>query len=80
VEAGMSRDDAYRVVQRNAMRSWQEEQPFRDVLRSDSEVTAVLDEARIDACFDLKRALANVGRVFDALDEDSDPSAASEVS
>jgi len=80
VEAGMSRDDAYRVVQRNAMRSWQEEQPFRDVLRGDSEVTAVLDEARIDACFDLKRALTNVSRVFDALDEDPDASGTSEVS
>jgi adenylosuccinate lyase len=80
VEAGMSRDDAYRVVQRNAMRSWQEEQPFRDVLRGDAEVTAVLDEARIDACFDLKRSLANVSRVFDALDEDLDASDTSEVS
>jgi len=50
------------------------------VLRGDSEVTAVLDEARIDACFDLKRALTNVSRVFDALDEDPDASGTSEVS
>jgi adenylosuccinate lyase len=69
VEGGRTRDDAYRLVQRNAMRSWQEERPFRDLLAADSEVTATLDEARLDACFDLKRALGNVNRVFDALDE-----------
>jgi adenylosuccinate lyase len=68
VEAGMTRDDAYRVVQRDAMRAWDERRSFRDILRADEEVTRVLDDARLDACFDVKRALANVGRVFDALD------------
>jgi adenylosuccinate lyase len=77
VEAGMTRDDAYRVVQRNAMRAWQEERAFRELLRDDAEVTKVLDEARIDACFDLKRALANTSRVFDALDELDEPDEAS---
>jgi len=69
VESGRTRDDAYRIVQRDAMRSWSEERPFRDVLAADAEVTETLDEARLDACFDLKRALANVNRVFDALDD-----------
>jgi adenylosuccinate lyase len=68
VEAGASRDDAYRMVQRNAMQAWQEERSFRDLLVTDPEVRAVLDDARLDACFDLKRALANVGRTFDELD------------
>jgi adenylosuccinate lyase len=68
VEAGLTRDDAYRLVQRNAMRAWQEERLFRELLAEDADVTAVLDPARLDACFDLKRALANTGRVFDALD------------
>jgi adenylosuccinate lyase len=68
VEAGRTRDEAYRIVQRNAMRAWQEELPFRDLLVADAEVTATLDPARLDACFDLKRALANSSRVFDALD------------
>jgi adenylosuccinate lyase len=70
VETGMTRDDAYRLVQRNAMRAWQEEQPFREMLRADPDVRSALDDARLDACFDLKRALANTGRIFDALDED----------
>jgi adenylosuccinate lyase len=68
VERGKSRDDAYRIVQRNAMRAWQEERSFRELLVADPEVTGALDRARLDACFDLKRSLANVGRTFDALD------------
>jgi adenylosuccinate lyase len=68
VESGMTRDDAYRVVQRNAMRAWDERRAFRDLLRQDADVTRVLTEARLDECFDLKRALANVHRTFDALD------------
>jgi adenylosuccinate lyase len=68
VAAGAARDDAYRIVQRNAMKAWREERSFRDVLRDDPDVTAVLTDAQLDACFDLKRALANTSRVFDALD------------
>jgi adenylosuccinate lyase len=68
VEAGKTRDEAYRIVQRNAMRAWSEERPFRELLADDPDVRATLDETRLDACFDLKRALANSGHVFDALD------------
>jgi adenylosuccinate lyase len=67
VEAGRTRDEAYRIVQRHAMRAWQEERPFRELLGEDPDVTAALDPLRLDECFDLKRALANAGRVFDAL-------------
>jgi len=45
VESGLSRDDAYRLVQRNAMRSWQDERPFRELLAADPDVTATLDAA-----------------------------------
>jgi adenylosuccinate lyase len=69
IEAGRTRDEAYRIVQANAMRSWQEERPFRELLAADPDVSATLDAARLDACFDLKRALANINLVFDALDE-----------
>jgi adenylosuccinate lyase len=69
VEAGRSRDEAYRIVQRNAMTTWEQRRPFIEVLREDADVRASLSDERLAACFDLKRALANVGRVFDALDE-----------
>jgi adenylosuccinate lyase len=66
VARGVSRDDAYRVVQRNAMRSWEEEKDFRELLESDPEVT--LDQGELDRAFDLDRALRNLDRVFGAID------------
>src|SRR6185436_11470364 len=49
VESGLSRDDAYRLVQRNAMRAWEEEQDFRELVRSDSELAPrfALDDERL---------------------------------
>jgi adenylosuccinate lyase len=69
VEAGLSRDDAYRAVQRCAMTSWETRRMFRDVLADDPEVTKHLTDERLDECFDLVRSLGHVGRTFDALDE-----------
>ena len=69
VEAGLSRDDAYRAVQRAAMTSWETRRMFRDVLADDPEVTKHLTDDRLDQCFDLARSLGHVGRMFDALDE-----------
>ena len=68
VAAGVARDDAYRIVQRSALRSWDERRPFREILADDTDVTSVLDAAALDACFDVKRALARVGLTFEALD------------
>jgi adenylosuccinate lyase len=68
VEAGRARDDAYRIVQRVAARTWQERRPFRAVLKQDPDVRATLRPERLDACFDLGRAVANAGRAVDALD------------
>jgi adenylosuccinate lyase len=67
VSAGMSRDGAYRVVQRDARRAWEERRSFRSVLDEDAEVTVaatVLDEA-----FSVDRSLRHVGRFAEALEE-----------
>jgi adenylosuccinate lyase len=69
VESGQSRDDAYRVVQRNALRTWEERRPFIDVLREDPEITKTLTDEQLAGCFDLKRAIANVDRTFAVLDD-----------
>jgi len=64
VASGMSRDDAYRVVQRNAMRAWDEGTDFRTLLEADPDVpNGLLDEA-----FDLRRSLRNLHVVFEQLD------------
>jgi adenylosuccinate lyase len=66
VGAGLSRDAAYRIVQRDAMAAWTEGRPFRGVLEADPEVT--LDKVALDEAFDLRRSLRHAGRVFEALD------------
>jgi len=63
--AGMTRDDAYLVVQRNAMRSWAGEGDFRDLLQADPEVTEVLAPDALEGCFDATRYLNSVDAIFD---------------
>ncbi|MBT5552889.1 MAG: adenylosuccinate lyase [Ilumatobacter sp.] len=64
VQGGKTRDEAYRIVQRNAMQAWDEGTDFRALLEADSDV----DNAVLDDAFDLRRSLSNLGRVFDQLD------------
>ena len=66
VSGGLSRDDAYRVVQRNAMKSWEQQLDFRTLLEADSDVT--IETSALDDAFDLQRSLRNVDRVIQALD------------
>ncbi|HET7567541.1 MAG TPA: adenylosuccinate lyase [Gaiellaceae bacterium] len=61
VESGLPRDDAYRLVQRNAMRAWDEELDFRELCRGDEEIAARLD---LDRVFDLGAYTAHVDTVF----------------
>jgi adenylosuccinate lyase len=68
VAAGASRDEAYRIVQRNAMATWDTAKPFRSVLEGDVEVTGRLTSAQLDEAFDLSRSLRHARRVVDALE------------
>ncbi len=67
VNAGYSRDDAYRIVQRNAMSAWDTGTDFRTLLERDPEMT--LDKETLDEAFDLERSLRHLDRVAAALDE-----------
>jgi adenylosuccinate lyase len=69
VEKGMSREEAYRLVQSNAMKAWNNNNggDFRGNLLSDSEVTGVLEKSEIEECFDSKHYLRNVNQVFERL-------------
>ena len=60
VAAGMTRDDAYRIVQDDAMRAWEEEVSFRALLEKDDRVTARRRGARRGLL--LERSLRNIGR------------------
>ena len=67
---GISREQAYEWVQRNAMRSFHEEKDFKELLLADDDLVKVLPAAEIEKAFDLKEQLRNVdlifGRVFGA--------------
>ena len=56
VEAGMTRDDAYRIVQADAQRAWDERRPFRELLEQEAEVTERLDAGRARRAVRLRRA------------------------
>ena len=68
VAAGLARDDAYRIVQQNAMRAWDTETNFRELVEADQDVTATLDEQALASVFDDESYLAHVDTVFARLD------------
>ena len=67
IETGMTRDDAYRIVQRSGMAAWNGDGTLRDLLASDAEVP--LDGKRLDACFDLATILESSDPVFQRLSQ-----------
>ncbi len=64
-EAGMLREDAYRVVQTLAMRAWTEDLVFRELVLQSPEIAALLAPERLERAFDVKRRLNNVPAVFE---------------
>jgi adenylosuccinate lyase len=67
VETGLSRDEAYRLVQRHAMRAWEEELDFPELVRADAVIGERLDPAALDAIFDLGHYTRHVDTVFERL-------------
>ena len=62
---GVSREQAYEWVQRNAMRAFHERRDFKELLLADSDVTGVLSAKEIEQAFDLTHQLRNVDKVFE---------------
>jgi len=65
VESGMARQEAYVLVQRNAMKAWRGEGRFRALLGADADVNSRLDDTRLDGLFDLDHALAHVPAILE---------------
>ncbi|MDE3115463.1 MAG: adenylosuccinate lyase [Pseudomonadota bacterium] len=63
-QAGCSREDSYRLVQRNAMRAWNGEGTLLDLLLGDAEVTKALPREKLEALFDLGYHLKHVDTIF----------------
>jgi adenylosuccinate lyase len=71
-ESGMSREDAYRLVQTHAMNSWKNDLMFRDEIAKVPEITARLSPEKLTRAFDYSRQLANVDAIFDRVLKSSD--------
>jgi adenylosuccinate lyase len=52
VEKGMSRDDAYKLVQHNSMKTWDEDKDFRSLIRNDETVLRLMSEKELDNLFE----------------------------
>ena len=63
-QAGVSRENAYAIVQRNAMPVWRGEGQFLDLLKADKDVSAALGEAELEALFDLEYHTKHVNTIF----------------
>ena len=63
-QAGCSREDSYRLVQRNAMRAWNGEGALLDLLKADAEVTKAVPVAQLEKLFDLGYHLKHVDTIF----------------
>ena len=64
IEVGLSRPDAYAVVQRNAMESWRSGEPFREVIERDDAVTGRLSKSDLDSIFDPAPFLEHIDSSF----------------
>ena len=64
VEHGVSREDAYRLVQGHAMRAWKEGLDFHQMVLADKEITGKVPRKQIEHAFDLSRQLKNVDKIF----------------
>jgi adenylosuccinate lyase len=60
----MAREDAYRLVQKHAMRAWKEDLNFRELVMNDAEITSRVPAKKIEQAFSIERQLRNVDKIF----------------
>ena len=65
VDKGFSREDAYAAVQRNAMRTWEEKEDFKELLLKDPEVSGSITPEELEECFDVKADLKNIDIIYE---------------
>ena len=68
VKKGATREDAYAMVQRNAMQVWDEQKDFKKLLKDDQEIIALLNEDEIDNLFKLKKIMININKIYKRLE------------
>jgi len=64
-ESGVTREDAYKMVQQQAMHAWKEKKPFKDLIKKDKNICAHLSKKKIEKIFDVNYHLKYIGIIFD---------------
>lgn len=64
VKKGLSREEAYKIVQDSAVKSFKYGQDFKQVIKTDSRITKYLSNREIEKCFELKSYLKNIDKIF----------------
>ena len=67
IDKGLNREEAYEIVQRNAMEAWQKKKSFLSLLEADNQVTAHLSKSELESLFDYNYYLKHVGSIFKRL-------------
>jgi len=67
IKKGLTRENAYEVVQRNAMKVWRERIDFKELLKTDKEVMSHLKENELDDLFDLSKIMNNINKIFERI-------------
>jgi len=70
MEKNISREQAYQLVQRNSLKAWKEDLDFRELLHSDTDITKILNNKEIDACFSLDPYLEKIDTIFERVFDD----------
>ena len=61
----VSRDQAYKWVQKNSLRAWEEKHDFKELILSDPEISKILSPEEVDSCFSLQPYLEKIDYIFD---------------
>jgi adenylosuccinate lyase len=68
IKKGATREDAYAMVQRNAMQVWEDKLDFKTLLKGDSEIMGLLNENEINNLFDLNKVMTNINKIYKRLE------------
>jgi adenylosuccinate lyase len=68
IQKGLSREGAYKLVQKNAMQVWEQKIDFKELIKKDKDISNLLSESEIESLFDLNKILININKIFERLD------------
>ena len=64
IKKGISREDSYKIVQKNAMKAWENKCSFKDLLFKDKKIMSYLTEKEIENLFDLDKVMVNINKIY----------------